>query len=398
MTTTVSKIISSNLNLVSDYSKKFYKVAPAKFPTASFALTKMGDPPHDIYVRWGEKEVLQHQTQINNALGYLATATTLVVDSTEGMRPGMLLYVPRTGEHMKITAVTNSTTIDVSRGVLDQTGGAAAALNDNDTIFLHTHPVDESMAFSNAPSPLMYSPSDVYNQLETFIEPVKISNRTLALIKRGVLKYDETLDDKRKDAMELLKQRLNRSLLFGWRATVAGTDGVNTKTGGLRWHASANGGFINTSVGDISAEVTFENTVKAQCMISGNETLYMACSPTALQSIQRLYQGGTLGYTGERVLSEIGIRVDRVIVPWGNEIIAYLEPLMPDFISAAGATVGHFFLWQPKNVKWRPNEPIGRYEPPPSGLDFTEYVMTEGGWELGPAKQIGYYAGVTALV
>lgn len=389
---------NSNLNLVSDYSKKFFRVAPTKFPTASFQMVKSGGPMDDIYVRWGEKTILQQSTQVNHGAGYNDSDATIVLDSTEGMRVGSLLFVPRTGEFMKVGAVDSSVQISsVTRGVLAETGGLAAALTDNETIEIMGTPPDEAFAYANAPSPLMYSPSDIYNEMQLFLEPVSISNRALELIKRGILKYKEQLSDKKADAMELVKLQLNRSLLFGMRATVAGSAGANTKTGGLKWHAQTNSGWTETSVGDITNAVTFENIVKNVCLWAGAPTMRMVCSPLTLQALQRLYQGGNLGYYGERTLTEIGVNVHRILTPWGTTLEAYLDFTCKDYYdNSAGAWKGQFFVFDPSVIKWRPNRALGLYEPPPTADSWTLYIMGEGGWELGPAKSILYATGVTA--
>ena len=396
---TVSTVISTNLNLVSDYSKRFYKVAPTKFPTATFGLVNTGAPMNDIYVRWGNKTTLQTSTQINYASGYSNSDTSIVVDSTEGMRSGQLVFVPRTGEIFRITTVTNTTTLGVIvRGVTAETGGVAAALVDNDTLIVLSTPVDESFAYSNAPSALMYSPADIYNQMQTFVEPINISGRTLELIKRGVLKYQEVFADKQADAMELVKQALNRSLLFQGSATKAGSDGVNTKTGGIRWNAVNNGGSLNSSVGDLSNPLTFENAIKTTCLWAGTNQMMMTCSPTALQSIQRLYQGGNIGAFTGQVLEMVGVQVHRITTPWGVSINCYLDYLLEDYYDNTNSRyLGQFLLWDPKDVKWRPNRPLGRYRPPQTADVMVEYIMGEGGWELGPGKKQLVGIGVTPI-
>lgn len=74
-------------------------------------------------------------SQINFGAGYpLGTETSLVVDSANVFSPGDLVYIPRTGETLRVNDVNyNTNTLDVTGGrSLD--AGAAAALLDDDYI------------------------------------------------------------------------------------------------------------------------------------------------------------------------------------------------------------------------------------------------------------------------
>lgn len=396
---TVAKVISSNLNIVDDYSKRFFRVAPQKFPSASRALCGDGAPMEDLVVRWGQKNALQTRTQLNGDIDVDGDGaeTTITFDSTEGMRVGTRLLSIRTGEVMHIASGITSTQAVVTRGVAAETGGVFSTLLDNDVIIIMPNAPDESMAYSNAPTALMYSPDDIYNEMQTFLEPIKLSNRVLALVERGRLKYQEAMKDKRFDALERLKGHFNLSLIEGRRATVAGADGVRTQTGGLIWHALTNNATdgVQTSVGDFSNPITFENTVKDTCLKAGKPSLRMLCSPSAFQSNQRLYQGGSLGnYSGEWMHDEVGVRINKIHTPWGVDLDCYLDFMFAD-ACVSSVWQGRALIWDPEVVKWRPNQPTGKYEPPPTSADYTEWMMGEGGWELGPSNSVCYITGIT---
>lgn len=72
-------------------------------------------------------------TQINNGAGYVAGATTFVVDSTAGMLANQVLHFPRTQENMRIVSVDSATQITVTRAFGRV---AAAALLDNDHLLV----------------------------------------------------------------------------------------------------------------------------------------------------------------------------------------------------------------------------------------------------------------------
>jgi hypothetical protein len=81
---------------------------------------------------WPEKVRAPKYDQINFAAGYVAGATSIVVDNGGYFKPSDLVKVPRTGEVMRVTAVS-SNTLTVVRGVGST---AAAALVDNDDLFI----------------------------------------------------------------------------------------------------------------------------------------------------------------------------------------------------------------------------------------------------------------------
>lgn len=64
--------------------------------------------------------------------GVLVGASSIVVPSTVGMTPGMVLFNPRTRENVRITSITDATTIAVTRGFGRI---AAAAMNTGDKLF-----------------------------------------------------------------------------------------------------------------------------------------------------------------------------------------------------------------------------------------------------------------------
>jgi hypothetical protein len=68
---------------------------------------------------------------VNNGAGYAAGATTIAVDNGSYFQAQTIVYVPRTGESMRVTAVSTND-LTVVRGV----GSTAAALVDNDELLI----------------------------------------------------------------------------------------------------------------------------------------------------------------------------------------------------------------------------------------------------------------------
>ena len=237
----------------------------------------------------------------------------------------------------------------------------------------------------------MYTPTDIYNEIEAFVEVIKFTGRMKAIVKNGGLRYKQNLPDLRADAMELVKRYMNQSLLTGMRATVAGTDGVNTKTGGLLWRAYT----TNSAAGDITDRATWEDLIETPCRY-GSATLMVACSPSAMLAINRLYQAASPSDSSGRIITKIGVRVTEIIAPYGNTLRCYLDPTLVDtYDNANSVWQGRMIIWNPKDVKWRPLRPVGRYQLPPDGDNTKEIILAEGGWEIKNPKGILYAGGIT---
>lgn len=81
--------------------------------------------------QWQEDELDPRFDAVNNGAGYASGATSIVVDNGPYFEAQNLVFVPRTGEMMRVTAVSTNT-LTVVRGV----GSTAAALVDNDELLI----------------------------------------------------------------------------------------------------------------------------------------------------------------------------------------------------------------------------------------------------------------------
>jgi hypothetical protein len=120
---------------------------------------------------WMEDELEPRFDQINNGAGYASGATSIVVDNGAFFRVQHVVYVPRTGESMLVTAVATNT-LTVVRGV----GSTAQALLDNDEVLITSTAQPEGDASLVARS---RNPVPVFNYTQIFREPWDETETTL---------------------------------------------------------------------------------------------------------------------------------------------------------------------------------------------------------------------------
>ncbi len=379
----------ANGKIVKDYSKAFWKVEPVKYPTASFALAKMGDPLREDYVRIGERENLPDTTQVNNGAGYTAVAVAMVVDNTDPVRPGMYGVFNRTGEGFIVGDVdhTTKTISDLVRGAF----GTAAAVTDNETITWLPTGMPEGWTPDLLVARMRLADEQI-NNIERFVEPVIWTGTMEAITENGGLQFQQRMPQFRQDAQDLLKRDLNVSLIFGRRDSYQGSTGPVTMTGGIAEWAY----YQNTSAVDISNRANFETLVKDPLKYGGPQMM-MPCSSIAFESANYLYQASApQDYTG-KIVKEVGVQVSMIQTPWGK-VYPYIDWTMDDYYDYNGGTprwLGQFAVWNPDHCRFRPLRRIGRYNLPQNGDNFTEVVACEGGWEFGKRKALLFCKGVT---
>jgi hypothetical protein len=163
----LSGIFNASLNPAELNTRSFAGTILRLFPNGSaplFALTsqagksKAKSSTHGYF----SKTLTFAKTKINNGGGYADNATTFVVDSTTGMLAGMVLHNTRTRENYRVSSVTNSTTVVVTRAFGRV---AAAALNDNDDLIQVGSAYAEG---SNRPDAKQLSTTYVANYTQIF--------------------------------------------------------------------------------------------------------------------------------------------------------------------------------------------------------------------------------------
>ncbi len=173
-----------------------------------FALTSMLSEETAVQVEHGffTKTMIFPEAKINNAGDHLATDTTLDVDTTTNLLPGMIMRVERTGENIIINGVPSTTQITVNRSVGSV---AAAAILDDDDLFQVGNAFEESSTRPNANNII---PVRVTNLTQIFRNTWAVSESARAT---HVIAGDKTDAESRQDAAALHAADIEKALFFG---------------------------------------------------------------------------------------------------------------------------------------------------------------------------------------
>lgn len=178
MTYVAGLVSSHNVNqsaLALDIAPVLAILDPDQYPLFSIMeYVKAKKVTKSTKVEWREQEHIPFVTQINFAAGYSAAAVSIDVDDGGQYRANDLIFVPRTMERIRVTAVsTNTLTITRSWGT-----AAAAALLDDDYLIRIGGVNAEGGAVVDA---IALQREVVYTYTQIFKDTIKIT-RTMANI------------------------------------------------------------------------------------------------------------------------------------------------------------------------------------------------------------------------
>lgn len=202
-------------NFATDLAKKsFSSMITRLMPNGSaplFGLTSMLSDETAAATEHGffTKTMIFPEVKINNGGGYAAGATTLTVDSTANILPGMIMRIERTGENIIINTVPDATTIVVTRGVGTV---AAAAILDNDDFYQIGNAYEES---SVRPSANNIIPVRVTNLTQIFRNTWAISGSAQAT---EVIAGESTDAENRQDCAALHATDIEKAIFFGQKS------------------------------------------------------------------------------------------------------------------------------------------------------------------------------------
>lgn len=143
-----------------DMAQKILLLEPDSAPLTVITKNITKKKTGNAKFKWMEDELEPRFDMVNNVAGYVAGATSIVVDNGAYFQVANTVYVPRTGELMRVTAVAVNT-LTVVRGV----GSTAAALVDNDELLIANTAQPEGDASLPARS---RNPVPVFNYTQIF--------------------------------------------------------------------------------------------------------------------------------------------------------------------------------------------------------------------------------------
>lgn len=203
-------------NFTTDLAKKsFAGMITRLMPNGTaplFALTSMMPEEAATQTEHGyfSKTMIFPEMKINNASGHVAAATTLDVDSTANLLPGMLMRNERTKEIILINTVPSTTQVTVARAVGTV---AAAAINDDDDFFQVGNAFEES---STRPSANNIIPVRITNYTQIFRNTWALSGSSEAV---QVIAGQETSAENRQDCAAFHAADIEKAIFFGQKST-----------------------------------------------------------------------------------------------------------------------------------------------------------------------------------
>lgn len=138
-------------------------------------------PTHNTTIEWFEDDLVQRWALVSATTASTTTETTINMATTTdaayldpGGAVGTVVYNPKTGEQMLVTATT-AATVTVTRGYADTSSAATVAVG---TALLRIGTVDYENQLSH--TPLLVEPTRKTNFTEIFRDPVNFSGSRLA--------------------------------------------------------------------------------------------------------------------------------------------------------------------------------------------------------------------------
>ena len=255
---------------------------------------------------WSTDEHIPTLDAINMSGGTWSTATVLTVDNGGYYGTNSLVQVQRTGEVLRVTAVSNSgNTITVER----EWGSvvSAAALLDNDSLTILGGMAQEGATSENGRTTKKVFD---YNLTEIKRSPFEFTNTELATDLYG--EADLSYQARKKAAEHSVE--IENAILFGARGstyTIGGSDGAMIRsTGGINEFISTN----DSDFGGIFNMVTFFNFCEDVFRYGSEKKLFLAArsvvtniSLEAIKYLEMVPKDDTFGIDIIRLLTPHGV-------------------------------------------------------------------------------------------
>lgn len=288
---------------------------------------------HNPKFTWWEDKYGEVWDAINNATGYLAGDTALVVDNAAYFTKYDVVKVPRTGETILVTDVNVSTnTLTVTRSIGSV---AAAALNDDDPLL-----IIGSAAQEGSLSREINTTQAVENY--NFCQIFKTTIGATETLKQTDLYTGNDIDTQRKKKGVEHMVAIERAFLFGERAIDTSGTHPRRYTGGVLERITSN---IQDEAGSTLTEAEFESFLE-MLFAHGSTSKYLFASAKVLSAINLWARGKLQMVPTDKTY---GINVTRYLSAHG-ELLVIKHPLLEGAIYGGMAvgldveTLGYRFL------------------------------------------------------
>jgi hypothetical protein len=363
-----------------DMASRILLLEPDAAPLTVISKNIGSRPTVNPKFQWQEDEADPRFDAVNNGAGYAAGATSIVVDNAAYFEVQQIVYVPRTNENMRVTAVdTGTNTLTVVRGV----GSTAAALVDNDELLIASTAQPEGDASRTARS---RNPSTILNYTQIFRTPWDATDTELHSEFEGGDDWDHQA---LKHGIEH-KKSMELALMTGSPSEDTSSGQARRTTGGFRNYATQNA----TDAGGALTETEFFTALRPAFRYGSSEKWGLA-SALAVDVLNTFPRGKLEVRQSERTF---GVRVMQYVSPHGT-----LNLVTHDLLE--GTTLGgQIWIIDTDVVRWRylknkrgSRDTHIRKEIQNNDVDGRkDEYLTEGGLEFGQPARHGRIYGITS--
>jgi hypothetical protein len=362
-----------------DMADKVLLLEPDAAPLTVLTKNLSKRPAINPKFSWQEDEADPRIDAINNGAGYASGITALVVDNAAYFAAQDVIYCPRTGETMRVTAVNTGTqTLTVVRGV----GSTAAALVDNDEIFRLSSAQPEGDASKPARS---RNTSAILNYTQIFRTEWDATNTLLTSEFEG---GDEWEQQALKHGIEH-KKSLEYQFMLGHPSEDTSSGQARRTTGGFAH-------FVASNVSDVGGTMTeAESTAALRTMFRyGSREKWGIASSLAIDVINSYARGRLQTQIGQ---STYGLRVTQYITPAGTLNLVW-HPLLEGATLGGQiwvvdlATLAYRYL---KNQRGSRDTMVRTNIQAPDVDGRKDEYLTEAGLEFGQEKRHGKIVNIT---
>jgi hypothetical protein len=350
--------------------------APLTVVTKNIAKKGTGNPKF----QWQEDELDPRFDRINNGAGYASGITALVVDNAAYFEAQNIVYVPRTGESMRVTAVnTGTNTLTVVRGV----GSTAAALVDNDELLITSTAQPEGDA--SRPTRTR-NQTTVYNYTQIF----RTNWDATETARHSEYEADDDWDYQALKKGIEHKKSIEYALMVGNKSEDTSSGKPRRTTGGFKSFVTSN----STDAGGALTEAEFFTALRP-CFRYGAKEKWGFASQLAVDVLNTFPRGKLEVRQSEKTF---GLRIFQYISPHGT------LNLVTHYLLEGDTLGGQIWVMDSDVVKYRylvnkrgPRDTTLRKEIQANNVDGREdEYLTECGLEFGLEKRHGFIYGITS--
>lgn len=369
---------------VRDVSKKIQYLDPSAAPLTVLTKKARKQSAMNPKYEWIEKDLPARWDAVNNGAGYASGATAVVVDHAEYFSVGDVVLVPRTGERVRVTAITlGSDTLTIVRSVGPT---AAAALVDNDDLLIIGNAYGEG---TGAGSEKSHAETYPYNYTQIIKTPFGVT---------GTQNESENYtgpDKPRLRAEKAIEHMIDieRTFLFGERDIDTGsTDNPIRYTGGFLYYATSNA----KNFGGVMTEAELEDWMEDLFHYTGgSDTRFVAAAPLPISVLDQL---GVARLQLVPASQTLGLSIKQFVSSHGTLMITKHRLLESGYTTGDGFG-GYMLAVDPSKIAYRflrNRDTKLRVDIQANDLDgWKDEYLSEIGWQVENPQVHGIGSGIT---